>query len=206
MSGGWHASLPVGPVRRLQRHGDRERARQLAEEELELARRFGAPRAVGVALRALALTHDGARAIGLLEESASALAASDARLEHARTLADLGATFRRAGCPAAAREHVRLALDGATACRASALASRARAELVAAGARPRRERLRGAAALTPSERRVARLAAEGLTNREIAESLFVTARTVETHLTHVFQKLDISSRAELTEELLDLGR
>jgi DNA-binding CsgD family transcriptional regulator len=187
----------------LLRRGDRDRARELAEEELDLARRFGAPRAIGVSLRTLALTHDGSRAIQLLDESASVLAECGAMLEHARALNDLGATLRRAGRGPAAREQLRLALDAATACGAGALAGRARDELVAAGARPRRERLHGAEALTPSERRVARLAAEGLTNREIAQSLFVTARTVETHLTHVFRKLGISSRSQLTPELVE---
>jgi hypothetical protein len=130
------------------RCGDHGRARELAEGELELARRFGAPRAIGVALRTLPLTHDGTRAIQLLEESASVLAACGAMLEHARAVNDLGATLRRAGRGPAAREQ-RLALDAATACGASALAGRARDELVAAGARPRRERLHGAEALTP---------------------------------------------------------
>jgi DNA-binding NarL/FixJ family response regulator len=81
------------------------------------------------------------------------------------------------------------------------LADRARAELVAAGARPRRDALRGRDALTASELRVAEMAEDGMTNREIAQALFVTQRTVETHLTHTYQKLDISSRAELADSL-----
>ena len=79
-----------------------------------------------------------------------------------------------------------------------ALADRARAELLAAGARPRRTASSGWDALTPAERRVATLAANGCGNREIAQQLFVTRRTVETHLTHVFQKLGVTTRAELT--------
>ena len=81
------------------------------------------------------------------------------------------------------------------------VADRAHAELVASGARPRTKALSGRDALTPSERRVARMAAEGLTNREIAQALFVTMRTVEVHLTHAYQELDISSREQLPQAL-----
>ena len=83
------------------------------------------------------------------------------------------------------------------------LAHRARHELRAAGARPRRTALSGIAALTPAEHRVAALAADGHSNREIAQRLYVTQRTVETHLTHAFQKLDITSRAELARGFAD---
>jgi DNA-binding CsgD family transcriptional regulator len=83
---------------------------------------------------------------------------------------------------------------------ASALAMRARDELLASGARPRRTALRGVAALTPSELRVARLAGESLRNREIAEALFVTRKTVDYHLRHVYQKLDVP-RDELARAL-----
>jgi DNA-binding CsgD family transcriptional regulator len=67
----------------------------------------------------------------------------------------------------------------------------------ATGARPRRMVRTGVDALTPSELRVARMAATGMTNREIAQALFVTARTVETHLTHAYPKLGIVSREDL---------
>ncbi len=76
-------------------------------------------------------------------------------------------------------------------------AGRARDELQAAGARPRRPAVRGPDALTAAEHRVAQFAADGRSNRKIAEHLHVTQRTVETHLTHAFQKLDIHARAEL---------
>jgi DNA-binding CsgD family transcriptional regulator len=85
------------------------------------------------------------------------------------------------------------------------LAGRAREELRALGARPRRSALSGPGALTPAEHRVARLAAQGHGNRAIAERLYVTQRTVETHLTHAFQKLDINSRAELPGALEPLA-
>ncbi|MGD0557406.1 MAG: helix-turn-helix transcriptional regulator [Streptosporangiaceae bacterium] len=84
-----------------------------------------------------------------------------------------------------------------------ALADRARQELVTAGGRPRRDAIRGRDALTPSESRVAQLAANGQTNRQIAQALFVTQRTVETHLTSTYGKLGISSRPELLAALAD---
>jgi DNA-binding CsgD family transcriptional regulator len=117
---------------------------------------------------------------------------------HARALTDLGAHLRRAGTGAdEARELLRTALDTAHRLGARTLADRAEAELRATGAKPRRAELTGLAALTASERRVAELAGQGMTNREIAQALFVTARTVEGHLTQVFRKLDVPSRESL---------
>lgn len=177
--------------------GDRQEAEKLADKELEQARAFAAPRALGVALRAKALVTGGEKSIDLLQEAVARLEKSPAAVELARALCDLGAAIRRTGHPAAAREPLTRGLDLAHRCGASALERRVRDELAAAGARPRRTVLSGVESLTPSERRVAWMAADGMTNREIAQALFVTARTVETHLTHVYQKLDIESRSEL---------
>jgi DNA-binding CsgD family transcriptional regulator len=116
-------------------------------------------------------------------------------------MTDLGAAFRHARQRAESREILRPALDLAHRCGALALTERAHTELVAAGARPRRPVLTGLDALTPSERRVAQLAAAGLSNREIAQQLFITARTVEGHLTHAYQKLAITSREQLPAAL-----
>ena len=129
------------------------------------------------------------------------LAGSPAQLEQTRVLVDLGAALRRANRRADARDPLRRALDLAERNGMRLLARRARDELHAAGARPRRAALTGPHALTAAEHRVARLAAEGSSNREIAEQLYVTQRTVETHLTHVFAKLDIRARAELAVAL-----
>jgi DNA-binding CsgD family transcriptional regulator len=178
--------------------GDHDRAHELAAEELQLARELGAPRALGVSLRAAGQV-DGA--IELLEESAAVLASSGAVLEHARALVELGAALRRARRPSDARLPLREGLERAVRCGAAVLAQRARDELLAAGARPRRDRLSGPEALTASERRVARMAAEGKSNPEIAQALFLTRRTVETHLTHAYQKLGIGSREELATAL-----
>ena len=78
---------------------------------------------------------------------------------------------------------------------------RVREELKATGARPRREWRTGVEALTPSELRVARLAREGKTNREIAYSLYVTPKTVEGHLARAYAKLEITGRGELPQVL-----
>jgi DNA-binding CsgD family transcriptional regulator/tetratricopeptide (TPR) repeat protein len=176
--------------------GDNATAAWLADEELMLARAMGAPRAVGIALRALALVQPSASA-ELLQDAVEVLEASPARLEHARALVDLGATIRRAGERSAARTPLRQGHELASICGASRLAERARQEIAATGARATPTGLRGAASLTPSERRVADLAAQGLTNRDIAQTLFITEKTVETHLRHVFDKLDVRSRHKL---------
>jgi DNA-binding NarL/FixJ family response regulator len=173
-------------------------AREYAEEHLALAERLGLPGPKGAALRALARSGD---RVLLLEQACALLEASPNRLEYTRALVDLGAALRRANRRNDAREPLRQALDLADRGGMRLLARRARHELQSAGARPRRSALSGVEALTPAEHRVAILAADGLTNREIAEQLYVTQRTVETHLTHAFQKLDIASRAELSTRL-----
>jgi DNA-binding CsgD family transcriptional regulator len=181
--------------------GESDAARRLSDEELELARAFGAPRTLGVALRAAGLVAGGQRGQALLREAIEVLAGPDTRLERARALADLGALLRRSNRRVEARQLLRQAIDTAHHLGAEALALRSETELRATGAKPRRALLTGLEALTASERRIAELAAEGLTNREIAQTLFVTARTVEGHLTHVFYKLDVKARTELPAAL-----
>jgi DNA-binding CsgD family transcriptional regulator len=177
--------------------GNREEARRLAEEEVALASAFGAPGAHGRALGALAATADGPEAIELREEAVRVLESSQAALDRGRALIDLGSTHRRAGRRRDAREPLKLGLDLAGRCGARALAQRAREELVAVGARPRRDAATGREALTVRESQVAGLAAQGMSNREIAEALFVTVKTVEWHLKHAYRKLDVGSRREL---------
>jgi DNA-binding CsgD family transcriptional regulator len=181
--------------------GDHDAAQRLSAEELELARAFGAPRTVGVALRAAGLVAGGQHGEPLLREATEVLAGPDTRLEQARALTDLGALLRRSNRRVDARHVLRQALDAAHHIGARPLADRAETELRATGARPRRVLLTGLEALTASERRIAELASEGLTNRQIAQTLFVTARTVEGHLTKVFQKLDVKTRTELAAAL-----
>jgi DNA-binding CsgD family transcriptional regulator len=186
--------------------GDQEEARQLAGEELELARRWGAPRALGAALRAAGRAEGGREGLALLHEAVEVLADSPAKLEHAKARAELGGALRRSNRRSKAREHLRRAVELATICGASPLAGWAESELLATGARPRRIALSGLEALTPSERRVAELAAEGPTNREIAQTLFVTPKTVEVHLSHAYRKLGITSRSQLHAALAEAVR
>jgi DNA-binding CsgD family transcriptional regulator len=177
--------------------GRQDEARALAADEVQRAGRFGAPRAIGMALRVQALVGPARERADLLRHAQSVLQDSTARLEHVRVLADLGASLRSAGERTAAREPLLEALTLSTQCGARALERRVRAELGAIGIRPRTAHRSGADSLTPSERRVAELAAAGGTNREIAQTLFVTEKTVETHLGRAFRKLDISSRRQL---------
>jgi DNA-binding CsgD family transcriptional regulator len=195
------ASWRVEATEALSRLGEHQTAARLAAEQLELAERVNTPGARGAALRTLARTSPLTDRLELLERAADVLADSPAQLEHTRALIDLGATLRRANRRAAAREPLRHALDLARRGGMRLLARRATDELRAAGARPRRDVLTGADALTAAEHRVATLAAAGHNNREIAERLYVTQRTVETHLTHAFQKLSISRRTELGPHL-----
>ena len=181
--------------------GDARGARQLAEEHLALAERVGLPGPCGAGLRALARTVERREAVALLEQAIDLVADSPVQVEHARCLVALGAALRRTNHRAAARDPLRRALDLADRGGMRRLARRARDELRASGARPRRAALSGVESLTASEHRVAVLAAHGRSNREIAQELYVTQRTVETHLTHVFQKLHIGSRAELARTL-----
>jgi DNA-binding NarL/FixJ family response regulator len=199
------AGLAIGPWRLLkaqalsllERH---DQALALAHTDLELARRFGAPGPVGIALRVLGTLE---REAGLehLRQSVEALRESPARLEHAKALAALGAALRRSGSRAEALEPLHAALDLAERCGALTLAEHTREELLATGARPRRSMLHGVDALTTQELRIARLAADGRSNRDIAQALFVTTRTVEMHLTHAYQKLEISGRTHLAQAL-----
>jgi DNA-binding CsgD family transcriptional regulator len=181
--------------------GNHESAERLAAAELELARAFGTPRALGLALRAAGVVAGGDRGEALLREAIDALERGDARLERARALADLGALLRRRNRRTKARELLREALDASHGAGAIPLAEYAQTELRATGARPRRVVLTGLDSLTASERRIAELAGEGLTNREIAQTLFITARTVEGHLTSVFRKLRLESRDALPAAL-----
>jgi DNA-binding CsgD family transcriptional regulator len=150
----------------------------------------------------LGLSTKGESGIELLRQAVLVLEGCSARLEYARALVDLGAAVRRSGQRAQAREYLSRGLEIATVAGAKVLASTAREELLATGARPRRVRLDGVEALTVSERRVARMAANGRSNPEIAQALFVTRKTVEKQLAGVYRKLGIRSRSELAAQLV----
>lgn len=177
--------------------GQTAKALDLALEEAALARKLEAHRAEGIALATAGAISRGRHGIELLEQALATLASTPAALETARALTELGATLRRERHRAAAREPLRRALDQATTLGATPLAQRARDELQATGARPRRAALHGAESLTPTEKRIVQLAAAGLSNRAIADSLVITAKTVEWHLSRIYSKLGITGRSQL---------
>ena len=147
---------------------------------------------------------EGAEGEVLLREALDVLTGAQVPIALAKTQVELGARLRRGNRRGEARRLLRLALDTAHRLGAQLLADRAETELRATGAKPRRAVLTGVDALTASELRVAELAAQGLTNREIAQALFVTARTVEGHLTQAFRKLDVPSREDLADVLVGI--
>ncbi len=171
---------------------EREEAQALVAEELRQTEEAGFAGPHGDTLRANGLLTGGDAGIELLEESVARLAASPARYHHARAQVDLGAALRRSGRVTDAREGLRTGMELSFACGADRLLTRARDELLAAGARPRRVVRSGFGALTGSERRIVRLAMEGRSNPEIAQALFVSVKTVETHLSNAYAKLDLS--------------
>lgn len=187
---------------------DRDEALSLVDEEVELARASGLDRPLGVALRAAGVLQRGEPGIELLRGSASLLQRVGARYERARSLVELGAALRRAGHRSDARSELTAGMELADRCGAERVVARAREEIGAAGARPRRIATTGLAALTASERRVAELAARGATNSEIAQELFVGLKTVETHLSHAYMKLGLAGRGARGRlgEALDEGR
>ena len=186
----WRSALAVALAAEA-----RDEALGLVAEEVATATATGLARPQGVALRAAGLVRGGEEGLACLRDSVSLLHATPARLEHARSLVELGAALRRRGQRAKAREPLAAGMELAHRCGAEQLVLRAGEELRAAGARPRRIARTGVDALTPSERRAARLAAEGRSNAEIAQELFVSLKTVETHLTHVYLKLGLTGPA-----------
>jgi DNA-binding CsgD family transcriptional regulator len=195
----WRSTLAVALAA-----SDPDRAMELAQAALARAQEIGQARGIGIALRARARLLGAEEGLRDLERAVEVLRLSPARLELAHALVDYGAALRRAGQRAAAREPLREAAALARRCGAEPLAQAAHRELLASGAHPRRDALSGPEALTPSERRVAELAAAGLPNREIAQALFVTTKTVGTHLAHIYRKLDLSgqqAREQLAERL-----
>ena len=181
--------------------GRDEQAHELAAEELELARRWGTARPIGIALGTLGLIEQTAEGEQRLREAVDILAASSARLEHAKALIELGGALRRRNARVEAKEPLREGVELAHRCGATALVQRGNEELAATGARPRKILLTGIESLSASERRVAQLAAGEMSNKEIAQTLFVTVKTVEVHLSNAYRKLEIRSRRQLAAAL-----
>jgi DNA-binding CsgD family transcriptional regulator len=191
---GWR----TGAALAAHRLGEQQLAEELTQSALEKARALENPVFIGRALHTAGLITRGRASVELLEQATSTLEASHAQLEYARALVDYGAALRRANHRRDA--HAPLDCGYELACRAGATTLRERAvvELSTLGARPRKRIVVGADALTPSERRIAQMAAGGMTNKQIAQALFVTVKAVEWHLHHAYQKLDITSRTELS--------
>lgn len=179
---------------------DHKLADQLIEEELELSRRLAAPANIARGLRIKGLIEGGTAGLRLLEQAARTIPEDPSRLERIFALVDFGSALRRANHRAAAREPLLEAHQLARAGGATALAERARIELAALGARPRKEPA-ARDQLTASEHRVAEMARRGMTNKQIAQTLFITVKAVEWHLHHAYLKLDITSRKQLPQAL-----
>jgi DNA-binding CsgD family transcriptional regulator len=191
----------TGAALALARLGELDSARELNDEVIALGRHLGQPRTLGIGLWCAAAVRGGAEAVELLREAVPQLGHARARLDQARALIDLGAALRRGNHRKDAREPLREGVELARVCGATALVERGHVELIASGARPRRTALTGSDSLTPSERRVSRLAADGLSTPEIAQQLFVTVNTVESHLRRTYLKLGVHSREELVSAL-----
>jgi DNA-binding CsgD family transcriptional regulator len=182
--------------------GDRDLALGFAREDLQTAERSSVVHSRIRALRVLGIAEGGDHGLEHLRAAVDLAPREPVRLETIRALVELGAALRRSNRRIEAREPLQTAADLARRGGALALHERARTELAASGARPRRELLlSGPKSLTPSERRVAELAATGRTNREISQALFVTPKTVEFHLRNVYRKLEIETRHELARAL-----
>jgi len=195
----YDARIPLTTV--LLALGDTDAAATLADATLQRARALGVAKAVGGALRVAGLVRGGPAGLALLQQAVDALEESPSLLWRAEALVDYGAALRRDGQRTVASTPLREGMDLAHRCGATPLADRAADELRALGHRIRRRVSTGADALTSSERRVAELAAEGMTNKQIAQALFVTTRTVEMHLSNTYTKLRITSRDGLAEAL-----
>ncbi len=181
--------------------GSPEDGLRYATNAVELARGFGAGRALSIALYAQArCTDDITERTALLQESVGEARRAGAKLEEARALAELG-RLQMTARDASARATLEEAMDAAHQCGAAAMCETARRRVQQLGGRPHRPRIHGVESLTRQERRVSNLAARGLLNREIADELFISIGTVETHLTNTYRKLGVASRDQLSDEL-----
>ena len=193
--------LRVHHVRALDGVGRSDEALALADAEIALHAGRGVPGHEAMARLARAGVLGGDEGIAELRRAVDLAARSPMRLVEAQVLAELGAALRRAGHRVESREPLRRARDLARRVGATGLEERVHEELVVAGARPQRVALAGVDSLTPSERRVVDLAAQGMSNRQIAETLFVTLKTVEVHLGRAYGKLGIKGRTQLASAL-----
>jgi DNA-binding NarL/FixJ family response regulator len=193
----WRSDL----ARILVRLDRRDEAHELASAELHHAQAVQAAGLVGQSLVTLGIVEGSEQGVARISEGVALLAKSQLASAYVEALIALGGELRRLRRPSQARAPLRAALDLAERGGLGLLASEAEVELRAAGARPRRRTLRGVDALTAGEQRVARLASQGLTNRAIAQALFLSPKTVERHLGQIYSKLEITGRGELAAAL-----
>ncbi|WP_320064961.1 ATP-binding protein [Micromonospora sp. RTGN7] len=190
----WLMDTAVG----LAQLGHDSQAQVIARRQVASARGWGGARLLGQSLHTLAqLEPNEDDALQLMQEAVSAFEGSYFHLDLGRTLVDLGRAQTRAGRQRDARDSFRRGLDMAHRCGAEMLAEQAHVDLVRSGGRPRRRAQSGRDALTPTEERIAQMVVGGKTNREIAQDLFVSLRTIELHLTNIYRKFRILGRSEL---------
>jgi DNA-binding CsgD family transcriptional regulator len=181
--------------------GAPEAAARLCEAEVELARTGGGAEALGRALRVHAVVLGAPFGLAALEESHRVLDGTSFALEQAATLIAHGTRLNELKRRPQARRILRAGLDIAERCGSADLVERARAQYTTAGGRLRPLLPTGISGLTAAERRAVVLAADGHTNRQIAEQLFLSVRTVEIHLTNAYRKLGVARRSELSAVL-----
>jgi ATP/maltotriose-dependent transcriptional regulator MalT len=196
----WRAGAALAHLR----NGNARDAGDLAREHVELARRHGSPYSMASALRTLAAVDAGPDRIQHLLRARAVLAGTVAERLLAQIDTDLAGLLLLSHAPDAeerALTLLRSAEDHTGRQELWPLQGRVRRLLDRLGEQPRKVQSEAMAALTVSERRVARMAADGLTNRQIAHELVVTVKAVEWHLSHVYRKLGIASRANLAATL-----
>lgn len=202
---GWRAPLVTAGrlrlARLLARSGQRDEAVELAEQAVVVARAAGTGGALGASLCVRGVVVGGAEGLADLTAGVAALERSPLPLERGWALHDLGSALRREGRNVDARDPLRRALVLAEQAEAARLKRCVLDELTRTGARPQRIARQGPESLTPAERRVCDLAASGRSNREIAQELWVTRKTVEMHLSNAYAKLGIRSRVQLAGSL-----
>jgi len=174
-----------------------EAVERLAETTRPASTNFG----LGVEARSRALVSEGDQAEGLYRQAIDHLSRTRLRVDLGRSHLLYGEWLRREGRRVDAREQLRMAHRMLTEMGIEGFAERTRRELLATGASVRRSRPETRDDLTPQERQIAWLARDGLSNSEIAARLFLSRRTVEWHLRHVFAKLGIRSRSQLVRAL-----
>lgn len=192
-----HTRVLPEAVEAAVRSGEAETARRWSDELASRAAACGTPWALGLSVRSAALVAGDDEAEALHQQAIAVLDATDARADAARAHLLYGEWLRRQQRRTEARTALREAHERFVDMGATAFAERARGELAATGERARRRTVETADLLTPQEQQIADLAAQGETNAEIGERLYISARTVDYHLRKVYRKLGITSRREL---------